>query len=115
MRASGWAGQIRPTFRPDAVLDLAAPDWAASVQALGQAAGRVRQAARFAMLLPRELDPVAAASGAPLPLPRPTIMIRRYPLRPHTIASSKKLGSKSEPKLISAEVKPRGALYRQPR
>ena len=78
----------------------------------GQAAGRVRQAARFAMLLPRELDPVAAASGAPLPLPRPTIMIRPHPLRPQTIASSEKLGSKSERNLMSAEIKPRGALYR---
>jgi membrane-bound lytic murein transglycosylase A len=78
----------------------------------GQAAGRVRQAGRFAMLLPRELDPVAAGSGVPLPLPRPTITIRPHPLRPQTLASSVKLGSKSEPKLMSAEVKPRGALYR---
>jgi membrane-bound lytic murein transglycosylase A len=48
----------------------------------GQAAGRVRQAARFAMLLPREFDPVATGSGVPLPLPRPTIMIRPHSLRP---------------------------------
>ena len=81
----------------------------------GQAAGHIRQAGRFAMLLPRELDPVAAASGAPLPLPRPAIMIRPHPLRPQTIASSEKLGSKSERNLMSAEIKPRGALYRQPR
>ncbi len=40
IRASGWGGQVRPTFRPDAVLDLAAPGWLASVEALGQAAGR---------------------------------------------------------------------------
>jgi len=45
IRASGWGGrdrpwQIRPTFRPDAVLDLTAPNWAVEVQALGQAAGR---------------------------------------------------------------------------
>jgi glucuronate isomerase len=40
IRASGWGGQIRPTFRPDAVLDLNAPGWRASLEALGQAAGR---------------------------------------------------------------------------
>ena len=40
IRASGWKGHIRPTFRPDGVLDLAAPDWATNVAALGQAAGR---------------------------------------------------------------------------
>lgn len=40
IRASGWSGQIRPTFRPDAVLDLSAPNWSANVADLGQAAGR---------------------------------------------------------------------------
>jgi len=40
IRASGWGGQIRPTFRPDAVLDLAAPGWQSNTEALGQAAGR---------------------------------------------------------------------------
>lgn len=45
IRASGWGGRdrpwrIRPTFRPDAVLDLSAPGWLANVEALGQAAGR---------------------------------------------------------------------------
>jgi membrane-bound lytic murein transglycosylase A len=81
----------------------------------GEAAGRVHQAGRFAMLLPRELDPVAAGSGVPLPLPRPTIMMRPHPLRPPTTASSEKLGPKLEPKLMSAEVKPPGALHRPPR
>jgi membrane-bound lytic murein transglycosylase A len=67
----------------------------------GQAAGRVRQAGRFAMLLPRELDPIAAGTGVPLPLSRPTIMIRPHRLR-----------LPIEPQLMAAEVKPRGALQR---
>jgi membrane-bound lytic murein transglycosylase A len=37
----------------------------------GQVAGRIRQAGRFAMLLPRELDLVAAGAQMPLPLPKP--------------------------------------------
>jgi glucuronate isomerase len=40
LRASGWPGRLRPTFRPDGVLDLTAPGWSANIQALGQAAGR---------------------------------------------------------------------------
>ena len=77
----------------------------------GQAAGRVRQAARFAMLLPRELDPVAAGSGVPLPLPRPMMSIRPHTVRPATMAGSEKIGTKSEQELLSAEIKPRGALH----
>jgi hypothetical protein len=68
----------------------------------GQAAGRVRQTGRFAMLLPRELDPVAAGASVPLPLSRPTIMIGPHQLRPLTI----------DPHLRSAEVKSRNALHR---
>ena len=37
----------------------------------GRVAGRIRQAGRFAMLLPRELDPVAAGAHMPLPLEKP--------------------------------------------
>ena len=40
IRASGWAGRIRPTFRPDAVLDLAAPGWRQVIDALSDASGR---------------------------------------------------------------------------
>jgi hypothetical protein len=76
----------------------------------GQAAGRVRQAARFAMLLPRELDPVAAGSSVPLPLPRPTMSISPHTVRPAIMAGSGKIGTKWEQEL-SAEVKPRGALH----
>jgi glucuronate isomerase len=39
IRASGWRGQVRPTFRPDAVLNLRAPGWRESVQALGKLSG----------------------------------------------------------------------------
>jgi membrane-bound lytic murein transglycosylase A len=37
----------------------------------GQVAGRVRQSGQFAMLLPRDLDPVAAGLHMPLPRARP--------------------------------------------
>jgi membrane-bound lytic murein transglycosylase A len=37
----------------------------------GQMAGRIRQAGRFAMLVPRALDPVAAGARMPLPPVRP--------------------------------------------
>ncbi len=37
----------------------------------GQVAGRIRQPGRFAMLLPREIDPVAAGAQMPLPLTKP--------------------------------------------
>jgi membrane-bound lytic murein transglycosylase A len=40
-------------------------------QEAGQVAGRVRQAGQFAMLLPRDLDPVAAGAHMPLPRERP--------------------------------------------
>jgi glucuronate isomerase len=40
IRASGWAGDVRPTFRPDALLDVAAPGWSARLEDLGRACGR---------------------------------------------------------------------------
>jgi membrane-bound lytic murein transglycosylase A len=40
-------------------------------EAAGQVAGRIRQAGRFAMLVPRALDPVAAGAHMPLPRVRP--------------------------------------------
>jgi membrane-bound lytic murein transglycosylase A len=70
----------------------------------GQMASRVRQAGRITMLLPDQLAPAGAGSYVPLPLP--------HPLGAPTIVSGGKLGSKSEPKLMSAEVKPRSALHR---
>ena len=41
--------------------------------AAGQIAGRIRQPGRFAMLVPRELDFVAAAASVPLPPQRPAL------------------------------------------
>jgi glucuronate isomerase len=39
IRASGWKGNIRPTFRPDHVTNLLTPDWAGHLRALGEASG----------------------------------------------------------------------------
>jgi membrane-bound lytic murein transglycosylase A len=44
--------------------------WGAGNQA-GQIAGRVHQSGKFAMLVPRELDPVAAGARMPLPPEKP--------------------------------------------
>jgi len=48
--------------------------WGAGDQA-GRIAGRVRQAGRFTMLIPREIDPVEAGARMPMPLPRPVRLI----------------------------------------
>jgi membrane-bound lytic murein transglycosylase A len=40
----------------------------------GRIAGRVRQAARFAMLVPRALDPAEAGAHMPLPRPKPVLV-----------------------------------------
>ena len=39
LAASGWEGRVVPTFRPDAVVNLAAPGWSQNLAALGQAGG----------------------------------------------------------------------------
>ena len=39
IRASGWTGQVRPTFRPDAVVNLFARNWRANIDALSEASG----------------------------------------------------------------------------
>ncbi|TET48868.1 MAG: glucuronate isomerase [Anaerolineales bacterium] len=39
IRASGWSGDVRPTFRPDAVVDLRAAGWRDNIEALGEASG----------------------------------------------------------------------------
>jgi len=41
----------------------------------GRIAGRIRHSGRFTMLIPNELDPVAAARKMPLPRPRPAIPV----------------------------------------
>jgi glucuronate isomerase len=39
LRDSGWRGQIRPTFRPDGVVNLDAPGWRANIGALSAVSG----------------------------------------------------------------------------
>ncbi len=39
IRASGWSGDIRPTFRPDAVVNLDAAGWRGNIDRLSQASG----------------------------------------------------------------------------
>jgi glucuronate isomerase len=40
IRASGWGGDVRPTFRPDGVVNLLAPNWRARLDALCRVVGR---------------------------------------------------------------------------
>jgi len=40
IRDSGWGGRIIPTFRPDALINIAAPDWPRHIDALGARAGQ---------------------------------------------------------------------------
>jgi membrane-bound lytic murein transglycosylase A len=47
--------------------------WGAGDDA-GRIAGRIRQPGRFVMLIPRELDMVAAGKHMPLPVPKPKIL-----------------------------------------
>ncbi len=40
IRASGWPGDIRPTFRPDGVVNVSSPAWRSRLDALSAAVGR---------------------------------------------------------------------------
>ena len=40
IRASGWKGRVLPTFRPDALFQIAAPDWTAELDRLSGVRGR---------------------------------------------------------------------------
>jgi len=52
IRDSGWAGDVRPTFRPDAVVNLLAPDWRRDVDRLSEVSGiSVDSYARFLQAL----------------------------------------------------------------
>ena len=51
-------------------------------QQAGKVAGRVRHPGRFAMLVPRELDPAALAAQLPLPPPRPEFMLSESKVTP---------------------------------
>lgn len=39
IRASGWNGDVRPTFRPDAVVNLLTPGWRENIDALSEVSG----------------------------------------------------------------------------
>jgi glucuronate isomerase len=39
IRASGWGRRVIPTFRPDAVVNLDAPNWRANIQTLAEVSG----------------------------------------------------------------------------
>jgi len=39
IRDSGWQGDVRPTFRPDNVINLLTPDWQENIDALSQVSG----------------------------------------------------------------------------
>lgn len=39
LRNSGWKGDIRPTFRPDGVINFDAPNWRANIDALSEVSG----------------------------------------------------------------------------
>ncbi|MPZ19461.1 MAG: glucuronate isomerase [Luteitalea sp.] len=40
LRASGWKGNIRPTFRPDLAVDILHPKWRAEITRLGEQTGQ---------------------------------------------------------------------------
>jgi len=62
----------------------------------GQVAGRIRQAGRFAMLLPRELDLVAAGARMPLPVAKPPPA--PPPLPRARVAAGERAEQRSEPR-----------------
>ncbi len=39
IRQSGWGGRIRPTFRPDAVVNIDTPNWRQNIEALSEVSG----------------------------------------------------------------------------
>jgi membrane-bound lytic murein transglycosylase A len=62
----------------------------------GQIAGRVRQPGQFALLLPRDLDPVAAGTHMPLPRVRPASSVTGRQLPPAGTTDRNRLEPKSE-------------------
>jgi membrane-bound lytic murein transglycosylase A len=54
----------------------------------GRIAGRIKNPARFVMLMPRALDPLEAGRQMPVPEPRPKDMPARAPDPPQAAAPS---------------------------
>jgi membrane-bound lytic murein transglycosylase A len=64
----------------------------------GRVAGRIKQMGRFAMLVPREIDPGTAAAHMPLPRPKPKIEEPVVPLpRPRPELGSEPQLAESQP------------------
>jgi len=77
----------------------------------GQIAGRVRQAGRFALLLPRDLDPVMAGAHMPLPPARPATSKAKRPPSPK-IASDDAPEPNTQSKAIPIRSERRHAPHR---
>ncbi len=80
----------------------------------GQVAGRIRQPGRFAILLPRELDPSAAGAKTPLPPVKPVPLAEGAPQlpagRPLTAAQAPPL---AVPPTVASEEPRRSRRYRR--
>jgi membrane-bound lytic murein transglycosylase A len=71
----------------------------------GVISGRLRHPGRFVMLLPNEIDPVAAAAGTPLPRPKPsaTAVAARAPLPRPRVKAGQAVAHLPKPKAARAE------------
>lgn len=57
IRDSGWKGDVRPTFRPDAVVSLQAPGWQEQIDGLSEASGvTINSYAAFVQALERQRE-----------------------------------------------------------
>jgi membrane-bound lytic murein transglycosylase A len=79
-RAAGFGRLMIAQDTGSAIVGPARADlyWGAGDLA-GRRAGRLRHPGSFAMLVPRELDPVAAGARMPLPLERPPVIAQASP------------------------------------
>mgnify|MGYP000238801607 CR=1 FL=1 len=74
IRASGWKGDIRPTFRPDALVNLLTPGWKRNIQELSNVSGiAIHSYPQFIRALERQryffkqMGAVATDHAAPTP------------------------------------------------
>jgi membrane-bound lytic murein transglycosylase A len=77
----------------------------------GQVAGRIRQPGRFAILLPREIDPAAAGARMPLPPVKPPPSVK--PLPPEVAAHPPHPAAAANSPLAAREEPRRSRRYRQ--
>lgn len=64
IKESGWKGVVRPTFRPDAVTNIALPAWKANLDALAAVVGREITSARALIAALEERRAFFKAMGA---------------------------------------------------